>query len=135
MISKLIDGNFPDYTRVIPKNNEQHLIVNRLNLLDAVDRVSTIANEKSPSIKFKLFKNLINLSTTNNENSTATEDIISKYDGNEIEIGFNSKYIMDILDSLESEEIKISFNDNETPIIAQEQFSSNTTYVLMPMRV
>ena len=135
LISKLIDGNFPDYARVIPNNNQQHLKVNRLNLLDAVDRVSTIANEKSPSIKFKLFKNLINLSTTNNENSTATEDIKSNYDGNEIEIGFNSKYIMDILDNLESEEIKISFNDSSTPIIAQEQFSSNITYVLMPMRV
>tara|TARA_Y100001970_G_scaffold105870_1_gene132648 strand:- start:38729 stop:39844 length:1116 start_codon:yes stop_codon:yes gene_type:complete len=135
LISKLIDGNFPDYVRVIPKNNQQHLIVNRLNLLDAVDRVSTIANEKSPSIKFKLFKNLINLSTINNENSTATEDIQSTYDGDEIEIGFNSKYIMDILDNLEGEEIKMSFNDNSTPIIAQEQVKSDVTYVLMPMRV
>jgi len=135
LISKLIDGNFPDYNRVIPNNNNHDLIINRLNLLSAVDRVSTIANEKSPSIKFKLLKNLINLSSINNENSTATEDIETNYDGNEIEIGFNSKYIMDILDNLEGEEIKISFNDNSTPIIAQEQSSSNITYVLMPMRV
>jgi len=135
LISKLIDGNFPDYTRVIPNNNHHHLIINRFNLLSAVDRVSTIANEKSPSIKFKLLKNLLNLSTINNENSTATEDIITNYKGNEIEIGFNSKYIMDILDNLEGEEIKISFNDNSTPIIAQEQSSSDITYVLMPMRV
>mgnify|MGYP000533445084 FL=1 len=87
-------------------------MINRENLLSAVDRVSTIANEKSPSIKFKLFKNLINLSSINNENSTATEDIIANYNGNEIEIGFNSRYIMDILDNLDGEEIKISFNDN-----------------------
>ncbi len=135
LISKLIDGNFPDYQRVIPKNNNHHLIVNRQNLLSAVDRVSTIANEKSPSIKFKLFKDLINLSAINNENSTATEDIEVKYDGDEIEIGFNSKYIMDILDNLEGEEIKISFNDNSTQIIVQEQNKSDTIYVLMPMRV
>lgn len=135
LVSKLIDGTFPDYKRVIPENNHHHLIVNRLNLLAAVDRVSTIANEKSPSIKFKLLSNIINLSTINNENSTATEDIKVKYEGDNIEIGFNSRYIMDILDNLEGEEIKMSFNDNSTPIIAQEQNSSEVTYVLMPMRV
>ncbi len=135
LISKLIDGNFPDYTRVIPSNNNNHLSVNRLNLLSAVDRVSTIANEKSPSIKFKLYNDLINLSTINSENSTATEDIVAKYGGSEIEIGFNSRYIMDILDNLDGEEINISFNDNSTPIIVQEKSSSDTTYVLMPMRV
>ncbi len=135
LISKLIDGNFPDYTKVIPNNNQNHLLINRLSLLSAVDRVSTIANDKSPSIKFKLLKNLVNLSTINNENSTATEDIEANYDGQEIEIGFNSKYIMDILDNLDSDEIKISFNDNTTPIIAQENTSSEIMYVLMPMRV
>ena len=135
LISKLIDGNFPDYTKVIPNNNNHHLFINRQNLLSAVDRVSTIANEKNPSIKFKLLKNLLNLSTINNENSTATEDIVTKYEGDEIEIGFNSKYIMDILDNLEGEEIKISFNDNSSPIIAQEKSGSEITYVLMPMRV
>ncbi|MDC6448456.1 DNA polymerase III subunit beta [Alphaproteobacteria bacterium] len=135
LISKLIDGNFPDYNRVIPKNNNYHLTINRLNLLSAVDRVSTIANEKSPSIKFKLLKNFVNLSTINNDNSTATEDIEANFDGKDIEIGFNSRYIMDILDNLEGEDIKISFNDNSTPIIAQEQSSSDVIYVLMPMRV
>ena len=135
LISKLIDGNFPDYNKVIPKNNTNHLIINRSDLYAAVDRVSTIANEKSPSIKFKFLNNVVNLSTVNNENSTATEDIKADYNGNEIEIGFNAKYIMDILDNLQGDEIKISLNDNSTPIIAQEQNSSDTIYVLMPMRV
>ena len=135
LISNLIDGNFPDYKRVIPKNNNHHLKVNRNNLLSAVDRVSTIANEKLPSIKFKLFENLINLSTINNENSTATEDIEVEYEGDKIEIGFNSKYIMDILDNIGGEEIKISFSDSSSPIIAQELSGSDTIYVLMPMRV
>ena len=135
LISKLIDGNFPDYTRVIPKNNSNDLMINRENLLFAVDRVSTIANEKSPSIKFKLLENLINLSSVNSENSTATEDIEASYDGNEIEIGFNSRYVMDILDNLEGKEIKISFNDNSNPIIIQEKIESDNVYVLMPMRV
>ena len=76
LISKLIDGSFPDYNRVIPKDNNNTLQINREKLLSAVDRVSTIANEKSPVIKFKLLENIINLNTINNENSTATEDVI-----------------------------------------------------------
>ena len=134
-ISKLIDGTFPDYKRVIPKNNNQILYVNRSNLLSAVDRVSTIVNEKSPVIKFKLFKNLINLSTFNNDNSSATEDIEAKYEGKEIEIGFNAKYIMDMLDNLKENEIQISFMDNASPIVAQEKANLDLIYVLMPMRV
>ena len=97
--------------------------------------MSTIANEKSPSIKFKLLENLINLSSVNSENSTATEDINANYEGKEIEIGFNSRYVMDILDNLESKEIKISFNDNSNPIIIKEKIESENIYVLMPMRV
>ena len=135
LVSKLIDGNFPDYKKVIPDNNQNHLLVKRANLLSAVDRVSTIANEKSPVIKFKLLNNLVNLSTVNNENSTATEDLKVTYDGDEIEIGFNSKYIMDILNNLDEEEVTLSFKDNASPIIAKEKSNPNLIYVLMPMRV
>ncbi len=134
-ISKLIDGTFPDYNRVIPKENNNIVRVNRQKLLAAVDRVSTIANEKSPVIKFKFLKNIINLNTVNNENSTATEDISLEYDGSEFDIGFNSKYIMDIVNNLEDEEISINLKDNSSPILAQENSNSNLVYVLMPMRV
>ena len=82
-----------------------------------------------------MLENLINLSSINNENSTATEDIESNYNGNQIEIGFNSRYIMDILDNLDGKEVKISFNDNSSPIIIQEKINSENVYVLMPMRV
>jgi len=135
LISKLIDGSFPDYKKVIPSNNEHNLEINRINLLSAVDRVSTVANEKSPVIKFKLINNLINLSTINNENSTATEDLEALYSGKEIEIGFNSKYIMDILNNLEDDDIVLSFKDNTSPIIAKEKSKPDLIYVLMPMRV
>ncbi len=134
-ISKLIDGNFPDYKRVIPRDNNNTLIINRDKLLSAVDRVSTIANEKSPVIKFKLFKNILNLNTINNESSTASEDLNINYDGDEIEIGFNSKYIMDIVNNLEDNEISINLKDNSSPVLAQEKSKTNLVYVLMPMRV
>ena len=134
-ISKLIDGSFPDYERVIPKDNSNILKINREILLSAVDRVSTIANEKSPVIKFKLLQNVLNLNTINNESSTASEDLEINYNGDEIEIGFNSKYIMDIVNNLEDEEISILLKDNTSPIIALESSNSSLVYVLMPMRV
>ena len=134
-ISKLIDGSFPDYKRVIPKNNTNHLKISREKLLSAVDRVSTISNEKSPVIKFKLLENILNLNTINNENSTASEDLQINYSGDEIEIGFNSKYIMDIVNNLEDNEISINLKDNTSPITAQENSNANLVYVLMPMRV
>ena len=134
-ISKLIDGSFPDYKRVIPKDNSNILKINRSTLLSAVDRVSTIANEKSPVIKFKLLQNILNLNTINNESSTASEDLNVNYNGDEIEIGFNSKYIMDIVNNLEDEEISINLKDNTSPIIALENSNTNLVYVLMPMRV
>tara|TARA_B100000989_G_scaffold287389_1_gene256982 strand:- start:274 stop:1389 length:1116 start_codon:yes stop_codon:yes gene_type:complete len=134
-VSKLIDGTFPDYKRVIPNDNTNILQVNRNNLLSAVDRVSTIANDKSPVIKFKLFKDIINLNTVNNDNSTATEDLSLKYDGDEFEIGFNSKYIMDVVNNLEDEMITLNLKDSSSPITAQEISNPNLIYVLMPMRV
>ena len=134
-ISKLIDGSFPDYKRVIPKDNSNILKINREILLSAVDRVSTVVNEKSPVIKFKLLENILNLNTINNESSTASEDLQISYTGEKIEIGFNSKYIMDIVNNLEDEEISINLKDNTSPIIALENSNSNLVYVLMPMRV
>ena len=134
-ISKLIDGSFPDYKRVIPTDNTNILIINRDKLLAAVDRVSTIANEKSPVIKFKLLENILNLNTINNESSTASEDLKINYNGEEIEIGFNSKYIMDIVNNLDDSEISINLKDNTSPVIAKENSNTNLVYVLMPMRV
>ena len=109
--------------------------INRDKLLSAVDRVSTIANEKSPVIKFKLLHNVLNLNTINNESSTASEDLTTNYEGDEIEIGFNSKYIMDIVNNLEDNEISINLKDSTSPVIAQENSNTNLVYVLMPMRV
>ena len=135
LISKLIDGNFPDYKRVIPNNNNNILKVNRNNFSFAVDRVSTITNEKLPIIKFKLINNLINLSSVNNENGMATEDVITEYSGEQIDIGFNSKYILEMINNLEDEIIILNFNDSSSPVTAYEESNPDLIYVLMPMRV
>ena len=135
LISKLIDGNFPDYKRVIPNDNDNILKINRSNFSFAVDRVSTITNEKLPIIKFKLINNLINLSAVNSENGMATEDVIAEYSGKEMDIGFNSKYILEMINNLEDEKIILNFKDPSSPVIAYEGSNPNLIYVLMPMRV
>ena len=135
LISKLIDGSFPDYQKVIPEDNDNILTGNRNTFCTAVDRVSTITNEKSPAIKFKLLKNIMNMTSIDSESGQATEDIVTEYSGNEMEIGFNSKYILEMISNLDDENVIFSFKDSSSPVIAKEQSSPNLIYVLMPMRV
>ena len=135
LISKLIDGNFPDYERVIPQNNNNILKINRIAFSKAVDRVSTVNSESSPAIKFKLLKNLMNMISVDSESGSGTEDIVTDYTGEEIEIGFNSKYILDMINQLDDEIISLKFNDSSSPLIAVETSNANLIYVLMPMRV
>ena len=135
LISKLIDGNFPDYQRVIPKNNNKVVTTEREKFCEAVDRVSTITSEKSRAIKFRLLKNLINMTSSDPENGTATEDIQVDYQGEEIEIGFNSKYILEIINNIQSEKMILEFNDSNSPLIIKESSNKDLIYVLMPMRV
>ncbi len=135
LISKVIDGSFPDYQRVIPKNNNNILKVDRNLFCEAVDRVSTIATDNTPAIKFKLLKNVMNMNSISAESGSGTEDIITKYEGEEIEVGFNSKYILEMVNQLTDEEISLEFNDSSSPVIAIESSSPDLIYVLMPMRV
>ena len=135
LISKLIDGSFPNYQKVIPQNNNNILSVKRNEFCMAVDRVSTIISEKSPAIKFKLLKNVMNMTSVNSENGLATEDIETDYSGSEMEIGFNSKYLLEMITNLEDEKIILRFNDSSSPVIATEESNPDLIYVLMPMRV
>ena len=135
LISKLIDGSFPDYQKVIPINNTNIMLVKRNDFCLAVDRVSTIANERSPAIKFKLLKNIMNMTSVDSDHGLATEDIVTEYSGNEMEVGFNSKYILEMINNLDDDKITLSFNDASSPVIATEQSNPDLIYVLMPMRV
>ena len=102
---------------------------------EAVDRVSTITSEKSRAIKFRLLDNLINMTSTDSENGTATEDITVEYKGEEVEIGFNSKYILEMINQLDHDKLIFEFNDTNSPLIIKESSNNDLLYVLMPMRV
>jgi DNA polymerase-3 subunit beta len=133
--SKLIDGTFPDYERVIPAGNDKVLEVDRKSFAEAVDRVSTISSEKSRAVKMAVDKGALTLSANSPENGTAVEELEIDYDGAGIEIGFNSRYLLDITQQIEGEAAQFTMADPASPTIVREVADSSALYVLMPMRV
>jgi len=133
--SKLIDGNFPEYERVIPAGNDKYFEVNAREVFAAVDRVATISTEKSRAVKFSLSNGLMTLSANAPNAGSATEEIEVSYDGPPFEIGFNARYLLDILQQIESDGVRFSFSDTASPAIIQDVADASALYVLMPMRV
>jgi len=135
LTSKLIDGSFPDYSRVIPENNDKVLEVNTKSFSEAVDRVSAISAEKSRSIKLNLEKGLVTLSASSPESGSASEEIEAKYDSSQLEIGFNSRYLLDIAQQIDGDAIRFTMEGPDSPTIVQDSSDGSSTFVLMPMRV
>ena len=135
LTSKLIDGTFPDYERVIPENNDKRLEVDRKLFAEAVDRVSAISSEKSRAIKLALKKGTLVLSASSPEAGTAEEEIEVSYDGEELAIGFNSRYLLDITQQIEGDNACFALADASSPTILREANDASALYVLMPMRV
>jgi DNA polymerase-3 subunit beta len=135
LTSKLIDGTFPDYDRVIPSNNNKILEVNRKDFAEAVDRVSTISTEKSRAVKLALESGSLVISATSPENGTAVEELEVHYSAGPIEIGFNSRYLLDIAEQIEGEGAQFVMSDAGSPTIVRDSADASALYVLMPMRV
>jgi DNA polymerase-3 subunit beta len=133
--SKLIDGSFPDYQRVIPTANDKSMAVDRRMFAEAVDRVSTIASEKSRAIKLSLKKGIMVLSASSPENGSASEELEIRYDGPSIEIGFNARYLLDITAQLQGDEAEFKLADAASPTLLGDPADQSALYVLMPMRV
>jgi len=135
LTSKLIDGSFPDYGRVIPENNDKVMEVNTRSFSEAVDRVSAISAEKSRSIKLNIEKGLLTLSASSPESGSASEEIEATYDSSQLEIGFNSRYLLDIAQQIDGEAVRFTMEGPDSPTIVQDSSDGSSTFVLMPMRV
>lgn len=135
LTSKLIDGTFPDYSRVIPQGNDKILKIDPRSFMQGVDRVSTIATEKTRAVKMALDRDRITLSVTSPDNGTAAEEVPGDYAAQPFEIGFNSRYLMDILGQVEGDMVEVHLADAAAPTLIRENDKSPALYVLMPMRV
>ncbi|TDI62235.1 MAG: DNA polymerase III subunit beta [Alphaproteobacteria bacterium] len=133
--SKLIDGTFPDYDRVIPKQNDKDLEIDAHLFAEAIDRVSTISNEKSRAVKLVVDTDRVTLSVTSPDNGSATEEVAAGYTSETIEIGFNARYVLDIMGQVKGDTVKVSFADASAPTLVQDNTDDTALYVLMPMRV
>jgi DNA polymerase-3 subunit beta len=135
LTSKLIDGTFPDYNRVIPTANDKLLKLDPKTFSAGVDRVSTIASEKTRAVKMSVDRDKVTLSVTSPESGTATEELPADYNSDTIEIGFNARYLLDILGEIEGDTVEVHLADAAAPTLLRENDKSNALYVLMPMRV
>jgi DNA polymerase-3 subunit beta len=135
LTSKLIDGTFPDYGRVIPHNNDKEMKVPNAAFKSAVDRVSTIASERGRAVKLNVAKDKLILTVNNPEGGSATEEIAVGYESGPLEIGFNARYLLDIAEQLESEDARFLLADPGSPTMVRDGNDASALYVLMPMRV
>jgi len=134
LVSKLVDGTFPDYERVIPKDNDLVVTVDRDALLKASDRVATISGERGKAVKLSISPGLIKLTVSNPENGDAEDEVPAECNGEPVDIGFNAAYLRELLSVLPSGEVKLSLRDGGSPTVVTGGAEA-LTLVLMPMRV
>ena len=135
LVSRLIDGTFPDYERVIPAGNEKVALFNGKEFRDAVDRVATISTEKARAVKLSFAPGTVTISAVSAETGRAVDEIDVDYDGTTLEIGFNARYILDMLQEIDGEQVRFEMASAAAPTVVRDPSDLSTLYVLMPMRV
>ncbi len=135
LTSKLIDGTFPDYQRVIPTGNDKQLVIDRQSFSAAVDRVSTISSERGRAVKMSIADGQVTLAVNNPDSGSAVEELAADYSADPIEIGFNARYLLDVAAQLSGGDAKFMLADAGSPTLIQDTSDETTLYVLMPMRV
>ena len=135
LTSKVIDGTFPDYTRVIPTNNQKRLEVDASDFAKAVDRVATVSSERSRAVKMQLDEDRLILSVNAPDAGNAEEELVVAYSDEKLEIGFNAKYLLEIASQVDRENAVFLFNSSGDPTLMREGSDDSAVYVVMPMRV
>ena len=135
LLSRLIDGTFPDYERVIPSGNDKVAILHRKEFGDAVDRVATISTEKAKAVKLSFAEGTLTISAVSAETGRAVEEVEADFTGDSLEIGFNARYISDMLQGIDGDSVRFEMASAAAPTVVRDPGDSSALYVLMPMRV
>ncbi|MES1158552.1 MAG: DNA polymerase III subunit beta [Terricaulis silvestris] len=135
LTSKLIDGSFPEYARVIPKGNSKKLKIDNKVFAEAVDRVATVSAERSRSVRLAIENDKVTLTVNNPDAGVATEDLPAEYRDDSLEIGFNARYLLDVAGQIEGESALFELADSGSPTLVRDEADEHALYVLMPLRV
>ena len=133
LISKLIDGKFPNYIQVIPKNNQKKLEIDLKLFLNSVDRVASVSLDKKDGVKFQLGKDVLNLSVNNTNSGDGKETLSVRFD-NDLEISFNSRYLIDVASQIDGNRIELFLNDSGSPALIKDPGDFDSIFVVMPMK-
>ncbi len=134
---RLIEGEFPDYKQVIPKDNDKNVVADRAGLLESLRRVSILSSDKIKGVKFTLSKDVLVLSSSSPDIGDAREELVVEYDGDDLEIAFNAKYFIEALDAVNDEKVELKLKDQLSPgvLMPVEKKGGGYTYIVMPMRL
>ncbi len=135
LISKVIDGKFPDYRKVVPTNNEKTLIVPSKDFINSIERVASVSIDRKEGVKLLINKNNVQLSVNSANSGDGNEIINAKFNADNLNISFNSKYLIDIASEVEDKNLKINFKDAVSPVLIEDVSDKNSFYVIMPMKI
>ena len=135
LISKVIDGRFPDYNKVIPKDNDKILHIKLGEFKNSIERVTTVSLDRKEGLKMKIMQNSLQLSVNSPNSGEGIENISAKFNSNDLVISFNSKYLLDISSQIENDSIVIDLKDSGSPVLIKDISDKNSFYVVMPMKI
>tara|TARA_B110000881_G_scaffold202379_1_gene202204 strand:- start:2283 stop:3398 length:1116 start_codon:yes stop_codon:yes gene_type:complete len=135
LISKVIDGKFPDYRKVVPKNNDKELSVVSKDFIDSIERVTTVSADRKEGVKLVVDKDSIKLSVNSTNSGEGNEELKANYNSDSITISFNSKYLLDIASEIEAKNLKMKLKDSVSPVLIEDSSDKNSYYVIMPMKI
>lgn len=133
--SKLVDGKFPDYERVLPRGGDKVVVGDRQLLREAFSRTAILSNEKYRGIRLQLENGLLKLQANNPEQEEAEEEVAVEYQGGPLEIGFNVTYLLDVLGVMSADQVRLVLSDANSSALLQEADNDDSSYVVMPMRL
>ena len=135
LISKVIDGKFPDYKKVVPAANDKTLIVSSKDFIDSIERVASVSLDRKEGVKLSISKDNVQLSVNSANSGEGNEKIQAEFNSEDLNISFNSKYLIDIASEVEDKKLKINLKDSASPVLIEDVSDKNSYYVIMPMKI